>query len=93
MEHELSILSTPEEFAEVRHSITAFLDTYGDCEVTLYEKGRVIEEDGLLICGEYGTLDTLFAPITDPRLKRSANFEDGRMWMEWNAVIYSVNEL
>jgi hypothetical protein len=92
MEYELNILSSQEDFAEVRHSIKAFLDTYGDCEVKLYEKGAVIEEDGLLISGEYGTLDTLFAPVTDPRLKRSANFEDGRMWMEWNAVVYASGE-
>lgn len=89
MTHELSILSTEEDYAHVRDAIRIFLDTYGDCTVKLYKPGAVIEEDGLTIGGEYGTLDALFAPLNDPRLQRDAEFENGRMWLEWNAVIFS----
>ena len=89
MEYELNILSKEEDYAAVRSAIHAYLDAYGNCEVKLYPKDTVIQEDGLTIQGEYGTLDALFTPIHDPRLTRSANFEDGRFWLQWNAVIYS----
>lgn len=92
MEYELSILSTEEDYEEVREAIEAFLQTYGDCEVRLYERGAVIEESGLAIHGEFGTLDALFSPIRDVRLKRSDNFDDGRSWLEWNAVIFSLED-
>lgn len=88
MEFELSILSTEEDYATVRHAVSAFLDTYGNCEVRLYEKGKTIDEDGLTIHGEYGTLDTLFAPMKDIRLSFSENFDEGRLWLEWNLVIH-----
>jgi hypothetical protein len=92
MTHELNILSTEEEYAHVREAIHTFLETYGDCEVRLYRPNTVIEEDGLKISGEYGTLDALFSPVSDPRLKRAADFEDGRMWLKWNAVIFAAEE-
>lgn len=88
MEFELSILSTEEDFETVRHAVHAFLDTYGNCEVKLYEKGTRIDEDGLTIHGEYGTLDALFAPLKDTRLRFSENFDEARLWLEWNLVLH-----
>ena len=91
MEFELNILSTEEDYATVRHGIRAFLDTYGNCEVKLYEKGKTIDEDGLTIHGEFGTLDALFAPLKDTRLRFSENMDEARLWLEWNLVIHPAD--
>jgi hypothetical protein len=93
MEFELSILSTEEDYAAVRHAVIAFLDTYGNCEVKLYEEGKTIAEDGMTIHGEYGTLDALFVPLKDSRLSFSENFDEGRLWLEWNLVLHPSEDI
>ena len=90
MAYDLSISSPEEEFETIRRSIIAFLETYGTSKAKLYEPDTLIEEDGLTVSGEYGSLDALFTPIRDPRLSRSENFDDGRLWLKWVVVIYTV---
>lgn len=84
----LTISSPAEEFAEVRKAVMAFLETYGDCEVKIYERDQLIEEDGIVVHGEYGVLDDLLGPLHDPRLSKTASLEHARTMLKWNLVIY-----
>jgi len=91
MAYDLSISSAEEEFAATRQAILAFIDTYGRCEAKLYEPETLIEEDGIVVSGEYGAFDILFNDLRHPELSRSEHFDEGRMWMKWVVVIYALD--
>lgn len=85
----VSILTSAEELEDLRQTIRSFAKAYGECYAKVYAADSVIEEEGMVIHGEYGVLDSLLAPLVSEKIVHSLNTEDARMLLKWDLVIFT----
>jgi hypothetical protein len=89
---QIDILTGEEELSELRAAIRAFVKTYGDCSARIYPPDSLIEEDGMVIHGQYGTLDALLAPLMEEKLLTAVNLDEARSMMKWDLVIFASDD-